>query len=143
MLEKALSVLAAVGIPALGLILRASRGNRLRQRMKEYLGLAEEIADHDSKAAAEFRRLASEAAHLLVLKEERWIRRKIDPSAVFAILFLTLPAAGVAVWAWTWDSGWRWSTVVVATIWTLLWGGIGITQIWQERGDEAEATAAA
>jgi hypothetical protein len=111
--------------------------------MKDYLALAAEIADHDPSAATDFRRLASETAHLLVLREERLIRRRIDLSAIFAILFLTVPAAGVAVWAWTWDSGWKWPTVIIATVWALLWGGVGITQVWKERGDEAEATAAA
>jgi hypothetical protein len=141
MLEKSLSVVAAITIPALGLLLQATRRNRLRRRIDEYLELAEKVT-HDPQAVEELQRLAGEATRLLILKEERWLQRKLDPGAVVAVLFLTVPAAGLAAWAWTWSSGWRWPTVIVAAVWALLWGGVGLTQLWQERGDEAEAAAA-
>jgi len=95
---------------------------------------------HDPRAVESFQRLASEASQVLILKDERWLRSRIDPTAVFAVLFLTVPAIGLAVWAWTWDSGWRWPTGVGAVLWALVWGGVGITQLRQEREDEAEAT---
>lgn len=27
--------------------------------------------------------------------------------------------------------------MALAGAWTLLWGGVGVTQLWKERGDEA------
>lgn len=142
MLEKALSTLAAVGIPALGLLLRASRRNRLRQRIDEYLELADRVSGHDQQAVAGFERLASEAARLLIRRDERWMHRKIDPAAVFAVLLLTVPTATVFVLAWTWDSGWKWPTLVFTAAWTFLWGGVGVTQLWKDRTDDPETANA-
>lgn len=95
MLEKILTTLVAVGVPALGLALRATRRNRLRQRVDEYLEMARRVASHDAPLAARYQQLSSEAAHLLVLREQRWVRRTIDGGAMFAVLFLTLPTAGL------------------------------------------------
>jgi hypothetical protein len=141
MLEKALSALAAVAIPTVGLLLQASRRNRLQQRIRDYLTIANEVAAHDVEAAAGFRRLASEAAQTLIRREERWLHRKIDPAAVVAILFLTVPAATVFGLAWTWESGWKWPTILLTAVWTLLWAGVGATQLWKERGDEDAVSA--
>ena len=91
-LERVLSAIAAIVVPALGFALRASRRNRLRHRITEYLELAEEIAPQDSKAAERFRQLASDAADLLIARDDQWLRRRFDPAAIFAILFLVSPA---------------------------------------------------
>jgi hypothetical protein len=134
-LEKALSAVAAVAIPALGFALQASRRNRLRQRIAEYLQLADQVETHDAETATAFRRLASEAAHLLVTRDQRWMRRRIEPAAIVAILLLVIPAVVGGILALSWDSPWKWPAFLAATIWAVVWTGVGLTQIWQERED--------
>lgn len=132
MLENALSAVATVTIPALGLFLRGSRRNRIRSRISDYITLSEQFANHDDESAEKFRRLASEAASTLVLREERWLNRRLDPTAAFAILLLTLPAAAAFAWAWTWDSDWRLPVLIFTAAWTAFWGIGGTTQLWHD-----------
>jgi hypothetical protein len=94
----------------------------------------------DPEAAAGFTRLASECAHLLIVRDQRALRRKIDPAAVVALLFLTVPAIVVFVLTFTWTTSWRWPVMVFCAVWTLVWGGVGLTQLWAERSDETEPT---
>ena len=86
-----------------------------------------------------FRALAGETATQLALLEERSLRRKLDPAAVFAVLFLTVPSASVFFVALDWDTGWRLPTLIITGTWTLVWGAFGITQLFTDRTDEAEA----
>jgi len=131
LLEKALSTLAAVGIPTIGLLLRASKRNRLRHRIDDYLALAERIEEHDPDDAVKLRGLAAEAVRMLVKGDERWLRRRFDPGALAALIFLTVPTAIVFVVALTtWHGWWKWLVVGVTAIWTLVWGGVGVTQLW-------------
>lgn len=137
MLEKVISVVAAAIVPSLGLLLQASRRNRLQRRIDDYLALADKLAEHDPDSATECRRLASETIRPLLRRDERALQRRVDPSAVIAVLFLTIPSLAVFVWTFSWTSGWKWPVRIFAAAWTVLWGSVGITQIWKERTDEA------
>jgi hypothetical protein len=137
MVEKVLSVVAGILVPVIGLLIRASRRNRLRQRISEYLALSEELSGHDSGAATGFKRLASEAAQVLILREQRWLRRKVDPAAVLTIVFLCVPSGVAIALAWDWDSSWKWPTIVAAGVWAVLWIAVGLTQLFKEAGDDA------
>jgi len=108
--------------------------------MTEYLSVADELEPHDAARAREFRALATEAARVLVSREQRWLCRKIDPAAILAMLFLVVPAVGLALYARSWDStGWKWVAILGAVIWALLWAGVGLSQMWNERDDDAAA----
>lgn len=130
-----LSAIAAAAVPALGFALRSSRRNRLRQRITEYLELADELSASNAAAANEFRRLAGVAAELLTTREDRWLGRTIDPAAIAAILLLIAPAVVCVFLAVDWDSGWRIPVIAVAILWAIAWTVTGLTQMWKERPD--------
>lgn len=102
--------------------------------------MADEFASHDVAMAETFRSLAGEAAEQLALLERRSLRRRVDPAAVLAVVFLTLPAAYCFYLAWGWDSGWRLPALAASGAWTLIWGGVGITQLFTDHSDELEAS---
>jgi hypothetical protein len=132
MVEKILSVIAAVGVPALGLSLRASRRSRLRQRIRENLEIANEVAEHDPAHATAFREVAAEASELLIAHERITLRKRFDPMALVAILLVVAPAIAIAYFAWDWDSVWRTPVVVVAIVWAVIWTAAGLTQLRKE-----------
>jgi hypothetical protein len=132
MLDKILSSIAAVLVPGLGLLLRASRRNRLRARIDDYLALADTVEARDPAAAIALSDLAAEAVGKLVEGDQRWLRRRLDPSAVIALLFLTVPPLIAFAWAWTVTAWWKWPIIVVSGVWVALWGGVGVTQLFKE-----------
>lgn len=137
-IEKVLSAIAAVLIPAMGLALQGSRRNRLIRRIEGYLELAEKVRPRDSAAADKLTDLAAAAVGTLVDNDRRTMRRKLDSSALVALLFLTLPAAGVFVWALGWST-WKWPALVISAVWVVVWGAVGLSQLWREKDDEHES----
>jgi hypothetical protein len=139
MVEKLLAAVAALAAPLLGVLLRSSRRARLRHRIDEYLALAERLPGQDHEAADRLRALAREAVDQLIRRDARWLNQTFDPFAALAAVAGILPSVAVFVWALGWDSGWKWPVLGLAAIWTVLWGGAGISQLRKERQDEAAA----
>jgi hypothetical protein len=135
-IEQVLSGVGAVVVPIVGFALQTSRRERLRRRIDEYLHLAERIEPHGGNEAAELRSLARESARVLVRRDRRTLRLRLDPSAVFALLLLVGPAVIGAIFALRWSSDWKWFPFAFAVIWALLWGGVGITQLRKEASDD-------
>lgn len=131
--DSALSLIAAVAAPITGLFLRASRRARLRGRVREYLALADEIEPHDSKAAAEFRRLASHAAGLLIARDDKWFGRRFEPVTIVALMLFLAPAVVAIIFAWDWDSWARIPLIIAAVIWAVMWTIAAITQLFPEK----------
>jgi hypothetical protein len=83
--------------------------------------------------------LQQRAVHRFVVAEHTALSRRLDPAAVFAWLFLVLPAIGVFVWAFTLDDWWKWLLIVFSGVWALVWGGVGATQLWKSHEDEGHS----
>lgn len=134
-------MIAALGAPILGFVLRASRRNRLRQLLEEHLALAERFRDEDPDTAQRFRQLAAEDAHLLIRRDQRWLRQgKINPFAILTVLVFVSPAVVVILLSRHWDGAWVWPVRVLAVLWAVLWVLVGLTQLREDREDEqAEA----
>lgn len=126
---KLLAILTPLLAPALAASIGASRRNRLRRRVTNYVKLANDLEAGDPASAKRIRGVVSETVEQLADLERRALHRRIDPWAIVTLLFLTVPSIAVAVWAWTWNSGWRWLVIVIAVLWTLIWGGVGLSQV--------------
>jgi hypothetical protein len=137
-LDKVLSAAMAVIVPVVGLALRASRRSRLLKRVEEYRNLAEQLRATDQATATELDALQRETVHALVRMDKRTLHRRVDPSAVLALLFLLAPAAAGFVLALGWDSAWKWPALIFAGLWFVVWLGVGLTQLWKEGEEETE-----
>jgi hypothetical protein len=123
-------------------MLRASRRNRLRQLLEEHLALAARFKDDDPDTARRFRELAAEDAHLLIRRDQRWLQQgRISPTTIVTIMVLVTPSVIVILLSRQWEGTWIWPIRVLAIVWALLWGGVGLTQLREDREDE-EAEAA-
>lgn len=134
--QVVVSAVAAVAVPLLGLFLQATPRHRLRGRVNEYLDLAERFADHDAGAADRLRRLARDTAERLERMDRRSLRRKLDPAAVFALVFLMAPAGAVFYLALDWDGHWfQWPVLILSALWVVVWAIAGVQQLWKEHDD--------
>jgi hypothetical protein len=140
MIERVLSAIGALAVPLLGLMVQASRRNRLQRRIDEHLRLAERVKPLDPSGARELESLASEALGVLIRREQRWLRRKLDPSAIVALIFFIAPGGAGFVLALEWHSDWRWPAIVASALWTVVWLIVGATQLMTEASDDALAT---
>lgn len=131
MLERILPSILAFVLSAVGLALRASRRSRTLGRIGAYNRLADDLQEHDPQSAARVRNLATRAVSQFVEAEQASLDRRLDPYAVFTWLLLVVPAAGVFVWAWTFDSRLKWPVILFTGLWALVWGGFGWTQLWK------------
>jgi hypothetical protein len=135
-LERGLSILAALMVPMFGLLLQASRRNRLQHRVGELLRLAEQVRPHDQGAAVELERVAAEAARVLARRDQRWLRRTLNPDAIVGTAMLSAPGIVAVVLAWgstTW-------LVVVGAVWTLLCVVAGFKEAMTERREDESAS---
>lgn len=140
--DKVVSTVLAVIVPVIGLGLRASRRNRLMKRIEEYRGLAEHVRARDERTAGELDAVLNEMIKALIRMDRRAMRRRLDPAAVIALLFLTLPAAVGFVLALGWDRDWKWPVLVFTAVWFVVWLATGLTQLWTEREDVEPADGA-
>jgi hypothetical protein len=141
--ETALKVLAALGAPALGLAIRASRGNRLLARIHSYVQLAKELDRFDPESAAEVRDLAKQTARQLVEAERASLARRFDPAAVFATLLVLVPGAALFAWSVTVDEWWKWPLICAAVGWALVVTVAGWQSAWRPHDPDEQPAGAA
>ena len=139
MLDKLLPTIATALLPLVGLLIRASRRNRLRRKVDEYYELAEKFRARDAALASRFEELATEIGHQLAGHEGRRLHRRFEPTALVATVFFVAPGVGAIIWSSSWDSSWSWVVVVLGAMWALIWGAAGVTQLWRDASDESSA----
>jgi Flp pilus assembly protein TadB len=133
-METALKVVlavAALAAQALGLTRWASRRNRLVNRIRSYVQLADDLEAHDPEGAALVRDLAKPFVRQLVEAERKSAGRRLDWAAVATWLLLVGPAVGFAVWAWMHGEWWKWLALVFSALWALIWSVAAWTQLWK------------
>src|SRR5436305_7775864 len=105
----AISALAALLGPLLGLAVRASRRNRMVGRIRTLNTLANDVAPNDPASAAVLRELVSKRVERLAALEHASLARRFDPAAPFAFVFFFILPAGIASYfAWTRSGWWTW-----------------------------------
>jgi hypothetical protein len=141
MLSNLTPLLVSIGATLLGLLIRASRRNRLRTAVSNYTTLSKELEDHDPETAALVRGLAAETARTLVAEEHRSFSRRLDPAGVFVLVLFVGTPVGLAIWSWTWGSGWKWLITIAAAIWSFILIAAVWDQLWKPRESEARVTS--
>jgi len=142
MWDRVIQGIVAVAIPAAGLALRLSRRSRQLSRIRTYIHLADDLQSSDPDSAKLVRDLQRRGVARFVEAEHASLSRRLDPAAVFAWLFLVLPAVGLVAWAFTRDEWWKWPLIVFGIVWTLVWGGVGSTQLWKKPEEDEPPPAA-
>ena len=141
MVERLLPAIATAAAPLVGLMLRASRRNRLQRRIEEYLALADRMREHDPEAAAACAVFAAECVRQLIGRGQQALRRRFDPIALFGTALVAAPGVIGFVLAAGWNTGWRWPVMGVSALWTVLALIAGAGQVWSDK-DESETTSA-
>jgi hypothetical protein len=134
--ERLLPILAGIAAPLVGFALRSSRRNRLRHQIESYTELAAVVEEHDARAARLLRELVGESVDVLVTAERASLRRRLDPNALTALVFLVVPGVVAFAWALTRTEWWKWPIVAVSAVWTLIWLAVGSQQLWAPREGE-------
>jgi hypothetical protein len=129
MVERLIPILAAIIAPLAGVALQASRRTRLRHRTSELLRLADEIQAHDEAAATALRRVAGETAQELARRDQKWLRRKVEPVLVLSVAFLCSPGIAAIYFSIQWEHGLDWLAAVVGGLWVLAWIAGGVAQV--------------
>lgn len=137
-----LPLLAPLLAPVVAWLVGASRRNRLRRRVNQYVQLANDLQEHDPESADLVRGLLAETVEKLVFLEQKALRRRFQPSSFIAVVVLVVPSVAVLVWAATWDTPWKWLVIVLTALWTVVWGGVGLSQLFSLETDEQEAEGA-
>lgn len=75
----------------------------------------------------------------MVRRDQRWLRRKVDLSAVASVLFLAAPGVAGVIVCWDWDNAWKWPVIVVCVAWVTLIAVGGGTQLLIESADDEAA----
>ena len=109
--------------------------------MNHYLQLANDLQERDPDSATLIRDLVGETVEDLVALERKALRRRFEPMSLVTVLILTVPSIAVLIWATTWDEWWRWIVIVFAALWTLVWGGVGVTQLFKHESSDEETSA--
>jgi hypothetical protein len=136
MLEKVIPLIATLAAPVLGLLVRASRRNRLRNQIRGYAQLSEELERQDGDSAALVRDLMAETVPIFVAAERAALHRRLDPGAVFAVLLFIAPGVAAVGWVWTRDEWWKWPIIAIS----VLWVGVVIAATWGQLWKSPEHT---
>jgi hypothetical protein len=136
MWDRILQLAAVALVPALGVAARASRRNRQLQRIRAYSQLASDLSnDGDEEGASRIRELRAIAVRHFADAESEALGRRLDPASVATWIVVVLPAAGVAIWAFTWNDWWKWPVIVFLLAWALAFGIVGATQLFKKPED--------
>lgn len=115
--DHLLSALGAALAPAIGLLLRSSRRNRMTRRIEYYLDLAENLEQHDPASAADVREMARQTVQALLARDRQALARKLDPATWFGGLLVASPGAVVFVLGVDSDGWWAWVALVGGGVW--------------------------
>jgi hypothetical protein len=139
--ERIILGLAGAAAPLIGLAVRGSRRNRLRQQVEAYTTLAASVEAHDAESAARLRQLVSDIVDALVDAETYALRRRFDAANLIAVLFFLVPSIFFIGWAWQRDEWWRWLVIMVALFVAVFAGVGGGTQLWKTHEDGQKRTS--
>jgi hypothetical protein len=138
LIERLIGIALGAAAPLLALALRRTRRHVLRDQVETYTNLATLLEGHDDESAREMRTLVADTARVLIAAERTALERRFDPFSLAALILVVVPTGALAIWAWGRPEWWHWPLVTVCVIWTVVWGIVGLTQLWTS-SDQAEA----
>jgi ABC-type transport system involved in cytochrome bd biosynthesis fused ATPase/permease subunit len=130
-----------IASPAIAGLVRASKRNRLRARVADYIQLREELQISNPDSASRLTDAIDEAVATMLTGDQKWMRRRIETSSVLALVILLTPAISLFIWTYTGHHHvwWRVPVLAASAIWAVLWvfaGGSSLFKSDDPRADD-------